>query len=95
MDVKTADPVIAVACAGSGHVLVSHDGDFRQLSRRLQITQRQYRESLHRIDMRCQEPNSAARIEEALPIIVFEWSRLVPGRPMIIEIRDNSIKIHR
>jgi hypothetical protein len=64
-------------------------------SKRLQITQRQYRESFHRIDMRCQEPSSAARIQEALSIIVFEWSRRTPDRPMIIEIRDTSIKIHR
>lgn len=46
MDPTTADPIIGVACAGSGHVLVSHDGDFRNAARRLKITQRQYQRSL-------------------------------------------------
>src|SRR5882672_6758316 len=65
MDTKTADPVIAVACSQHGQVLVSHDGDFRDLSKRLKITQRQYRTKLHRIQMECPEPNAANRILEA------------------------------
>ena len=95
MDVKTADPVIAVACANAGHVLVSHDGDFRRISRRLKITNRAYQNSLHRIGMRCPEPNSAKRIIEALPLIEFEWARLIEGRPMVVEITDHAIKVWR
>ena len=37
------DPLVALACVQSGQVLVSHDNDFRDIARRLQVTQRDYR----------------------------------------------------
>jgi predicted nuclease of predicted toxin-antitoxin system len=76
MDTITADPIIAVACSQTGNVLVSHDTDFRTLSKRLGITQRQYHNSLHRIQMRCPEPHSAQRITAALSLIEYEWTHL-------------------
>lgn len=95
MDTKTADPIIGVACADSGQVLVSHDGDFRATSKRLQITQRQYLNLLHRIQLRCPEPQSAKRIGDAMSIIESEWQLVLPERPMVIEILAGSIKICR
>lgn len=95
MEVTTADPVIEVACNQNGQVLVSHDGDFREASKRLKITQRQYRLSLHRINLRCPEPESAKRIGDALSLIVAEWQLVQPDRPMVIEIQARSIKICR
>ena len=38
MATNTADPVVAVASADSGYVLISHDRDFRQIAKRLQVT---------------------------------------------------------
>lgn len=87
----TADPVIAAACSRNGHVLVSHDGDFRSAAPRLKITHRQYRESLHRIILRCPEPEDVVRLTEALPLIEREWESLKDGRQMIIEVRSRSI----
>ncbi len=95
MDVTTADPVIAAVCAAHGQVLISHDGDFRRISRDLRITQRTFREKLHRIQMQCPEPNSAERIMEMLPLIEFEWANLVDGRPLVIEIAARSIRLCR
>ena len=95
MATRTADPIIAVACSRSGNVLVSHDNDFRQIAKRLEITQRQYRTSLHRIQLRCPEPNSAKRMKETLALIESEWLLIRPERPMVIEIRDQSIRILR
>lgn len=95
MAVDTVDPVIAAVCADYGQVLISHDGDFRRISRRLKITNRTYQNSLHRIGMRCPEPNSAKRIIEALPLIEFEWAHLIEGRPMVVEITDHAIKVWR
>ena len=95
MDATTADPIIAVACARNGHVLVSHDRDFRHVSRRLGITQRQFQKSLHRIQLRCPEPSSARRVSEALSLIEAEWHLITPERPMIIEINESSIRILR
>src|SRR3989442_10720156 len=68
MSTESSDPVIAVACSRQGQVLISHDNDFRQTARRLRITPRQYRNSLHRIQLRCDEPKSAQRIKEALAV---------------------------
>ncbi|MHB1951510.1 MAG: DUF5615 family PIN-like protein [Acidiferrobacteraceae bacterium] len=73
MATTTADPIIAVACSQSGHVLVSHDKDFRKVAKRLNITQRQYQESLHRILLACPEPTDAARLTDALSLIESEW----------------------
>jgi predicted nuclease of predicted toxin-antitoxin system len=95
MDIRSPDPVIAVACSRHGQVLVSHDTDFRDISRRLGLTQRQYRTSLHRIHLRCPEPMSAQRIKEALSLIEAEWLLIVPDRPMVIEIRSASIVTQR
>lgn len=95
MDTTSADPVIGVACARGGQVLVTHDKDFRTLAKRLQITQREYHKSLHRILMRCPEPKSAQRMKEALSIIEFEWQWVKPDRPMVIEIGDQFIKVCR
>lgn len=95
MDCRTADPIIGVACAEGGHVLVSHDNDFRATSKRLQITQRQYQRSLHRIQLRCPEPRSAKRVRDAMAIIELEWRLVTPTRPMVIEINAGSIKICR
>lgn len=95
MDTKTPDPIIAVACAQSGHVLVSHDGDFRAIAKRLQITQRQYQRTLHRIQLRCPEPEGAARMRDALSLIEYEWARLSGERPMVIEISSVAIRVLR
>lgn len=95
MDTRTADPVIAVACAQSGHVLVSHDSDFKAIAKRLQITQRQYHSRLHRVHMRCPEPHSAQRIADALSLIEFEWTLVREDRPMVIEISDAAIRVCR
>ena len=95
METSTADPIIAVACAHSGQVLVSHDTDFRHVSKRLRITQRQYRTSLHRIQLRCPEPLSAKRVSEALSLIEAEWLLRESDRPMVIEITRSSIRTLR
>lgn len=95
MSPESKDPVIAVACSRSGQVLVSHDNDFRQTARRLNITQRQYQNSLHRIQLRCDEPKSAKRIEQALAVIEREWIELTGDHPMVIEIGNQYIRINR
>lgn len=95
MATDTADPIIAVACSQTGHVLVSHDGDFRDLSKRLQISQREYRTKLHRILLKCSEPRAAARMEEAINLIEHEWQLITPDRPMVIEVREQAIVTFR
>ena len=84
------DPLVAVTCAINGRVLISHDHDFKEVSRRLAMTQAHYRTRLHRIDMRCFEPDGAARIETALSLIEHEWAvaNASDDGQMVIEIKD-------
>ena len=89
------DPVIAVACSRSGQVLVSHDKDFKGVAKRLNVTQRQYRDSLHRISLRCPEPDDVERLKEALSLIEHEWRLIRGDRPMDIEVRSSSILVRR
>jgi len=91
MATRTADPIIAAVCSHSGQVLVSFDKDFRAIAKRLEITQGTYRQVLHRIHMRCPEPNSATRLAEAIALIENEWLLVTPTTPMVIEVRDKSI----
>lgn len=95
MPTNTKDPIIAVAVSSSGHVLVTHDTDFKAAAQRLQITQRQYREGLHRILMRCPEPIGAERFSVAMAIIKNEWKLASANQPLNIEIHEHSIRIHR
>ena len=96
MPKDTKDPLVALACSESGHVLVSHDNDFREVSRRLQITQGQYRKLLHRVDLRCFEPDAARRVTETMQLIETEWQRACHMiYPMVIEIRDSTILLRR
>ena len=96
MATDTRDPLVALACANGGHVLVSHDNDFKQIAKKLNITKRQYRLKLHRLHLKCSEPYAAKRISEALALIESEW--LIAKRrnePMVIEIHDRAIRILR
>ena len=95
MATTTPDPIIEVACSQNGQVLVSHDRGFSQFANRLNITRRQYRESLHRIILRCLEPEDVSRLTETLSLIENEWLLVKEGRPMVIEIRAQSIHISR
>ena len=88
----TADPIVAQVRQAAGKVLVSHDKDFKAIAKRVNATQREYREALHRIALRCDEPDSARRIEEAMDFIEHEWAVSKKKRtPLNLEIRAQSL----
>ena len=92
----TKDPLVALACANGGHVLVTHDNDFRAISARLNIHQKQFQKMLHRIDLRCHEPNAAGRIRVAMSLIEAEWLLAKAANvPMVIQVFDSSIRVQR
>lgn len=90
----SADQTVAAACAAFGLVLVTHDNDFKAIARRLNVTNKKSR-SLHRIQLRCPEPNSAQRITDLLPLIEFEWKRVQRREniQLVVHINDTSIRI--
>lgn len=91
----TKDPVIAFACSRAGQVLVTHDKDFKATHKRFNLTQRQYREELHRIILRCPEPQDVERLGEHITVIESEWGRLRDGHPLFVELWDKSIRVWR
>ena len=96
MATDSKDPVVALTCLHGGYVLVSHDTDFKAVAKRLAMTQRYYRQHLHRIDLKCTEPEAANRLAEAIGIIENEWSLACEKKlSMVIEIRSKSIVLHR
>lgn len=95
MPTDTKDPVIAIACAENARVLVTHDKDFKQISKKLNIVKREFA-LLHRVSMRCDDPLSAARMQDALSLIEWEWDRCGCGtQQMIIEVTNATIKVIR
>ena len=96
MPTDTKDPLVALACVDGGHVLLSHDNDFKGVAKRLHLTQNGYRTKLHRIDLRCAEPSAAVRLRSAIALIESEWLlAAADDRPMIMEIHDSSIRLIR
>lgn len=91
----TKDPIIAVACEKSGHVLVTHDTDFKASAKRFRLTQKQYQGALHRVLMRCPEPISALRFKLAMELIEHEWRIASVSQPLNIEVREHSIQTIR
>ena len=95
MPTDTKDPIIAVACEKFGHVLVTHDTDFKASAKRLSLTQNQYRGALHRVLMRCDEPISSSRFEIAMKLIEYEWRIASVSCPLNVEVRKHSIHTYR
>jgi hypothetical protein len=91
----TKDPIIGFACSKTGHVLVTHDKGFRGTAQRLHVSQALYREQLHRIVMRCFEPNDVQRLASCMSLIEAELALITGDRPLFIEIFDGAIKVWR
>ena len=95
MPTDTKDPVIAIACSENAQVLVTFDTDFKAAAKRLKLTKKKYQNSLHRVLMRCHEPDGVARLKEAIAIIESEWKGIKKGRPMCVEVHAQSIRLIR
>lgn len=92
----TKDPLVALACAEGGHVLVTHDTDFRAISARLNIRQEQFQRLLHRVELKCFEPRAAARLKDSMTLIESEWAiAKATGAAMVIQVFESSIRIQR
>lgn len=93
----SSDPVVAIACVESQRVLITHDKDFKTISKRLALTKRKCR-NLHRVALHCKEPNAAGRMQEALSVIEAEWKRVQSSgghHQMVVEISEVAIRIVR
>ena len=91
----TKDPVVATACVENARVLVTHDKDFKAIAKSLNISQKSYKK-LHRISLRCSEPEAVSRMKEAMSLIEWEWDHCGCGKnQMAIEITNVAIRLLR
>jgi predicted nuclease of predicted toxin-antitoxin system len=90
------DPLVCAVSEANDAILVIHDPDMKQLARRRGLGQRRYRK-LSLIKLTCRESRAAARVVEAMSLIVHEWNYGANNidRRMFIEIGDNVIRIVR
>jgi predicted nuclease of predicted toxin-antitoxin system len=96
MPITAKDPLIAIACARGGQVLVSQDNDFKAIAERLRISQNKYANSLHRLDIRCDAVNAASRVRDMMSLIEHEWMHAhILGRAMVVEIGNEFVRIRR
>jgi predicted nuclease of predicted toxin-antitoxin system len=68
------DPLVATIAQEVDAVLVSFDGDFQTIAPRIPHGHRTRFRTLSRIWMRCDEPDAAARLEGALPLVESEFA---------------------
>lgn len=96
MATDSKDPLVALACANAGQVLVTHDRDFRDLAKRLNITRKQYHNRLHRLQLMCDEPLSAQRLKECIKLVESEWKLAKQrSKPLVVELYNHFIRIYR
>ena len=92
----TTDPLVAIASARGGQVLISQDTDFKAIAKRLRVSQSKYANMLHRIDVRCDAPQAAGRIRDLMSLIEHEWMHArILNIAMVIEIGADRVKISR
>ena len=91
------DMLVAAVSEANDAILVTMDGDFKEIAARTGIGQRRYRRlSLIRFE-KCRESQAATRVREAMSLIEHEWS--VGGgerdRRMFVVISSASMRTHR
>ncbi|WP_172978055.1 DUF5615 family PIN-like protein [Roseovarius sp. THAF27] len=69
----SVDPLVAFVAEDKQAVLVSHDGDFQKIAPRIPDGQKTRFKGLSRIWLRCNEFQSAQRLEKAMTLIEAEF----------------------
>jgi len=93
---NSPDPLVAAISEMNGAVLVSHDGDFKNLAPRAGVGRRRFAK-LSRVALNCSEPKAAERMRVAMSLIEHEW-QVSQGRldkRMIVEIQTTVIRTIR
>ncbi|MBN9560204.1 MAG: DUF5615 family PIN-like protein [Alphaproteobacteria bacterium] len=90
------DLLVAAVAETNEAILVSLDGDFRQIATRHGVGRRQYK-SLSLIKLSCRESRAYQRVCEAMSLIEHEW-RFSEGRRdrrLFMDISDGVIRTIR
>lgn len=95
--VGSVDQLVAFVAEDRSAVLVSHDGDFEKISSRIPDGQKTRFRKLSRIRLKCNEFQSAIRIEASLDFIraEFDLAQLRRDKRMILTIGTSFIRSDR
>ena len=90
------DENVCVAVMAQGAILVAIDGDMREIARREGVGSLRFR-SLNLLKLSCRETRAAARVEDALGLIEFEWDHRPERRRrrLHVELQENIIRVCR
>lgn len=93
----SVDPLVAFVSEDQGAILVSHDGDFQKIAPRVPDGQKSRFRRLSRIWLRCNEYQSALRLERAFDLIRAEFRISQESRDsrMLIWISGSYIRTER
>lgn len=91
----STDPVVAKAAAQNDAILLSDDGDFKQLVKRRNKNRTMKR--LSRVSLRCSAAQLLTRIGAVISLIEFEFGQAQarPDKRIIIEVHTSLIRILR
>src|SRR5687768_11758671 len=90
------DQLVATAAMQEERVLVSHDGDMKRIERKISEAHRDRYPTLSRLMLCLPEPRAAPRMVLFLPVIELEFELAVlAGQPMMFEIGERRVRIHR
>lgn len=95
--INSEDNLVAAVSEANRAVLISWDGDFKNIARREGVGKRRFKElSLLRFE-KCRESRGAERLARALSLIEHEWEVGNGGsdRRMFVVICENTIRTHR
>ena len=93
----SVDPLVAFVAEDRSAILVSHDGDFQKIAPRIPDGQTRRFKTLSRIWLRCNEYQSATRLEKALSLIEAEFAHAQNSSDnrMLIWIGKSYIRTER
>lgn len=83
------DGLVGATAAAAGEILVTHDKDFRQATKRAGISE-QLQASLSRIQLRCREHESAVRLTAAMSLIEHEWNHVQAFGDGVLRVEINT-----
>lgn len=94
--VDTPDPTVARLALLNGAILVSFDGDMKQIASDAGVAKSRF-SKLNIIEMRCGEPHGAKRMGQAISLIEHEWDVADDklGRRLFVKIGRETITTRR
>lgn len=95
---RTPDEIVCITAVESAAVLVAIDHDMKQLARQYGVTPSgDKHKTLNIIRVCCNEVSAAARVGQALPLILLEWDFCCAktARRMWVDVGPHFIKTHR